>query len=85
MKRIIICCDGTRNKPDKKNPTNVIKLARAVLPTAPDGTSQIVFYDEGVGTGPGLDHLLGGMFGSGLEKNIGDAYRFLIHNYEDGD
>ena len=85
MKRIIICCDGTWNKPDKKNPTNVIKLARAVLPTAPDGTSQIVFYDEGVGTGPGLDHLLGGMFGSGLEKNIGDAYRFLIHNYEDGD
>ena len=85
MRRIIICCDGTWNAPDGKNHTNVVKLARSIMPVSPDGISQIVFYDQGVGTGPWLDRWTGGAFGAGLEKNIGDAYRFLVHNYEDGD
>ncbi len=86
MKRIVLCCDGTWNRPAQGIPTNVIKTARAVLPTAPDGTPQIVFYDAGVGTeGRLLSRLSGGVFGEGLAKNVGDAYRFLVHNYEDGD
>ncbi|MCI0881503.1 MAG: DUF2235 domain-containing protein, partial [Chloroflexi bacterium] len=28
MKRIIICCDGTSNKPDAEYVTNVVKVAR---------------------------------------------------------
>ncbi|MDA1258272.1 MAG: DUF2235 domain-containing protein [Chloroflexi bacterium] len=84
-RRIVICCDGTWNRPDQKNPTNVVRLARSVTPVAADGESQIVFYDQGVGTGPWLDRLTGGAFGSGLVKNVEDAYRFLVHNYEDGD
>jgi uncharacterized protein (DUF2235 family) len=84
-KRIVICSDGTWNSPDQKNPTNVIKLARAVLPTSPDGTVQVVLYDQGVGTGKRLDRWLGGAFGQGLEKNVEDAYRFLMHNYDEGD
>ncbi|MCH7594342.1 MAG: DUF2235 domain-containing protein, partial [Chloroflexi bacterium] len=55
MRRVIICCDGTWNAPDSKNPTNVVKLARSITPVSPDGVSQIVFYDQGVGTGPRLD------------------------------
>lgn len=73
MKRIVICADGTWNQRDqldektgKRRPTNVTKLARAVLPQARDGVHQVVFYDEGVGTGPGMDKLTGGAFGHGM-------------------
>jgi uncharacterized protein (DUF2235 family) len=37
MKRIVICADGTWNRPEKDpedQPTNVLKLARAVKPLA---------------------------------------------------
>ncbi len=86
MKRIVICSDGTWNTPGQPAPTNVTRLARAVLPTAPDGTTQVVFYDAGIGTDGGwLTRLLGGVTGKGIEKNVGDGYRFLMHNYEQGD
>jgi uncharacterized protein (DUF2235 family) len=84
-KRIVICSDGTWNRPDQRCPTNVVKIARSIAPIAPDKSHQVVFYDEGVGTGPGLDRWMGGVFGSGLDKNIEDAYRFLMYNYEEGD
>ena len=84
-KRLIVCSDGTWNRPDSHNPTNVVKMARAIVPTAADGKAQVVFYDKGVGTGNILDRITGGAFGGGLEQNIGDAYRFLMHNYDDGD
>ncbi|HAL47792.1 MAG: DUF2235 domain-containing protein [SAR202 cluster bacterium] len=84
-KRIVICCDGTWNIPDQPNPTNVVKLARAILPEARDGTCQVVFYDAGVRTGGLLDHIRGGAFGKGILKNIEDSYRFLMHNYSPGD
>ncbi len=84
-KRIVICCDGTWNRPEQPVPSNVVRTARAVLPTGRDGVSQVVFYDEGVGTGNRIDRLLGGAFGDGLVRNIADAYRFLVHNYAAGD
>ncbi|MBI4202350.1 MAG: DUF2235 domain-containing protein [Chloroflexi bacterium] len=84
-KRIIVCLDGTWNSHDQKWPTNVVKLARSVVPVAPDGVSQVVYYDNGVGTGNLLDRLTGGAFGGGLEQNIGDGYHFLMHNYAEGD
>ncbi|SFM69404.1 DUF2235 domain-containing protein [Marinobacter zhejiangensis] len=83
-KRIIICCDGTWNQPDI-DPTNVVKLVRSIEPVAADGTQQVVFYDQGVGTGSKSDKLLGGAFGKGLAKNMLDCYRFLVHNYHEGD
>ncbi len=84
-KRLIICCDGTWNTPEKTPVTNVVHLARAIKPRASDGTQQTVFYDWGVGTDDKLDALDGGAFGEGIDKNIQDAYRFLVHNYEAGD
>ena len=89
-RRLVICCDGTWNTPDQKEedracPTNVVKMARAILPQAPDGTPQVVFYHEGVGTSAGLDHVTGGAFGVGLSKLIEDTYRFLVDNYVDRD
>ncbi len=89
-RRLIVCSDGTWNTPDHTDkgvlaPTNVVKMARSILPQAPDGTPQILFYDSGVGTDNVLDKLSGGLFGIGLAKNVMDAYRFLIQNYADGD
>jgi uncharacterized protein (DUF2235 family) len=90
MKRLIICCDGTWNKPDQMDrgvmrPTNVVKIARMVLPQAPDGTTQQVYYDKGVGTGDVVDKLFGGAFGVGLKHNVINAYDFLCRQYESGD
>jgi uncharacterized protein (DUF2235 family) len=86
MKRIVLCCDGTWNKPDEEKggrpvPTNVVRLAYRVAKS--DGTvPQITYYDLGVGTGNFIDRFAGGVLGEGLEDNIYDAYRFLVGNYE---
>lgn len=92
MKRLIVCCDGTWNRADqardgKPCPTNVLRAAYHIAKRDPEGASipQILFYDQGVGTGNALDRLSGGAFGHGLKDNIFDAYRFLVANYEEGD
>jgi len=92
MKRIVICADGTWNLRDqvdrntgKRRPTNVTKLARAVLAQAGDGTHQLVGYFDGVGTGGGIDRYTGGAFGKGIEDNVREIYRFLVYNYVRGD
>jgi uncharacterized protein (DUF2235 family) len=87
MKRIIICADGTWNRPEedveKDFPTNVLKFARGIAPKDTKGNKQIVFYDWGIGSYH--DKVSGGAFGDGLEKNVMDGYRFIVHNYEPGD
>jgi uncharacterized protein (DUF2235 family) len=88
---IVICCDGTWNSADQAAVngelcvTNVLKLACRVSKETAGGALQIVYYDQGVGTGNVLDRVVGGAFGEGLEANIHDAYRFLIANYEPND
>jgi uncharacterized protein (DUF2235 family) len=89
MKRLVVCCDGTWNSADQQSgerptPTNVVKLAYRVAKREGD-VAQVLFYDQGVGTGNSMDRLLGGAFGAGLVENIFDAYRFLMANYEPGD
>lgn len=95
MKRIVICCDGTWNRSDAPNPTNVVQIAQSVSSFAKKGSKtipQLVFYLDGVGSGRGagrigrwLERQLGGIFGWRLLENIKDAYRALIFNYEPGD
>jgi len=82
-RRIIICSDGTWNSPEDEVATNVLKLSRSIKDVATDGKPQFVFYDWGVGTD--VNKLTGGAFGVGLDKNIQDAYRFIVHNYNPGD
>jgi len=89
LKRIVLCCDGTWSTADQTrggepSPTNVVRAAYLIAKAAA-GRSQIVLYDEGVGTGNTVDRLSGGAFGHGLDENIFEAYRFLIANYEPGD
>ena len=84
MKRLVICFDGTWNRLDAPHPTNVLFTAESVLPVAADGTVQVVYYDEGVGTDEG-ESLTGGIFGAGLLRNLSEAYRFIIFNHAPGD
>ena len=90
MKRLAICCDGTWNRADQVQKdgrpcvSNVVKIAIRVAKRDGD-TPQIVYYDQGVGTGNFLDRVDGGVTGAGLEDNIHDAYRFVVANYELGD
>jgi uncharacterized protein (DUF2235 family) len=89
MKRMIVCCDGTWNSADQHEddelcPTNVLQTAVRVA-TRDNTVSQLVYYDEGVGTGNALDRFTGGAFGTGLLDNVLAAYRFLALNYEPGD
>jgi len=92
MRRIIICADGTWNEPEqvddktkRRKPTNVLKVARTILPRDENDIDQIVYYHEGVGTGGGLDKLTGGGFGHGLAENVRSLYRFIVFNYSEND
>lgn len=85
-RKLIVCCDGTWNSRDAGgSPTNVAKMARALLPVDEAGLSQLIYYHPGVGTGDRLDRLLGGAFGFGLSANIQSAYAFLADNFRPGD
>lgn len=85
MKRLIICCDGTWQSLDNDWPTNVQRIAQFVLPSAPDGTTQTLYYDSGIGLKNALDRIAGGAFGIGLDGEIEQAYSFLSMNWEEGD
>lgn len=54
MKRIVICADGTWNRPEKDlnkdTSTNVVRLARAIKPGGHAGVKQQVFYDWSFGS-----------------------------------
>jgi len=90
-KRWIICADGTWDAPEQTDqgvpsPTNVAKLAAAILPYDKNAIPQTVFYHVGVGERGGIvDHFLGGALGVGLSKNIIDLYLLLVMNYSPGD
>lgn len=92
MKRIAIFIDVTWNRPDAKDPTNVVRLARSVHQRDSDDVPQIVLYTAGVGAGRGnswmgrfMDRTFGGIFGWGLMEIIEDIYRQLAMLYEPGD
>ncbi len=90
-KNIVVCCDGTGNEFGDRN-SNVVKLYSALVV---DGIRQVGYYHPGVGTmGAPTAHnkvskawsiVMGLAFGAGLLANVGDAYRFLMNAYEDGD
>jgi uncharacterized protein (DUF2235 family) len=91
MKRIVLCFDGTWNKPaDEAVPetmrveTNVRRFFESITATAADGVEQVAWYNEGVGT-QWYDEGLGGAFGAGLDQHILDGYRFLVETHDDDD
>jgi len=90
VKNIVICSDGTNNKL-AGDLTNVARLSQVVI----NDDRQATFYDPGVGTmaspkektwlGKRWSLLSGLAFGTGLDENVFDAYRFLIRSYVPGD
>jgi uncharacterized protein (DUF2235 family) len=91
MKRIVICFDGTWNRPaDEDLPaeaqveTNVRRFYESVSDRGADGVEQLKWYDEGVGT-DWYDRFLGGAFGAGLDLNIIEGYKYLAKHHESGD
>src|SRR5262245_1734261 len=105
-RRLVLCLDGTWNNTASAarrrdgdtvlKPTNVLKLARAVVPRDGDGCEQVVYYDIGVGSlarYPGVanrllalaDRLLGGAWGAGFEGQVEKALGFLVVNHQPGD
>lgn len=94
MKRLIACSDGTWNKPGNTDrgqrvETNVERMYQCICSYDTSNgqpVPQLKFYDKGIGTGLSWKaNLLGGITGTGIDKNIKDIYTFLILNYEPGD
>lgn len=85
-KRLVVCCDGTWNRPDQPSgsPTNVSKLALGLAREDGDGARQLLLYQRGVGTRR-FERFRGGAFGVGLSRNVRECYRFLVEGYEPGD
>ena len=91
-KNVVVCCDGTGNSfENPETDSNVVKLYSSLT----IDENQVAYYHPGVGTmgDPNARNrvarqwtLIKGMaFGAGLQANIGDAYRYLMNNYADGD
>lgn len=85
MKRLIICSDGTWQTLETEYPTNVGKITQSIDSSDRNGISQIVYYDEGLGTFDNVDRLTGGVFGWGIDRKIKNIYAFLSLNYSVGD
>ncbi|MEM7216458.1 MAG: DUF2235 domain-containing protein [Pseudomonadota bacterium] len=92
MRNLVVCADGTWNTLENEDegdpaPTNVARIFAA----APDidsgnGTHQLTYYHEGVGTQGGIiARLLGGGIGLGLNQNIMSGFKWLSVNYKPDD
>ena len=88
-KNIVVLLDGTSNSINKDR-TNILRLY-GILKKDED---QLVYYDPGVGT-LGADgawsrysrkanEIWGLATGWGIDRNVKEAYRFLVENYDNG-
>src|SRR3989304_731619 len=88
MRRLAVFFDGTWDRPDNQDRvTNIVKLFRAVQPTAEDGVRQIAHYEIGIATEKELGEwsFAAGAIGVGVAERIQSAYRFLVDTYQPGD
>jgi hypothetical protein len=78
---------GLFHKGTLQYPSNVTRMSRSFRKhCADDHTTQIVYYQAGVGTGTTIsDSLTGGAFGTGVAEHIREAYSFICANWDDGD
>lgn len=85
-KNIVLLADGTGNSSASPFKTNVWRLYQAVDITGQSGDPQVVYYNDGVGTGSFRPLVLLGLaLGIGLARNVKDLYAFACRNYEPGD
>ncbi|EFY93969.1 DUF2235 domain protein [Metarhizium robertsii] len=92
-KRIIICCDGTwqsSNHGLHEIPSNIAKISHCLshlfVNEYEQHVPQVIYYSAGVGKKiTGLAKRLGGGLGLGLDKDVYEAYNFIVSNYCSGD
>lgn len=77
-KNIALFLDGTWNTVN--NNTNVWRAKSLCI----KDSGQIAYYSQGVGTLFG-QRFMGGAFGWGLDKEVTDAYEWLVEHYRPGD
>jgi uncharacterized protein (DUF2235 family) len=77
QKRLVIYLDGTWNSVESN--TNVWRMRALTAGKGKDNKPQLVYYELGV------NGVMGGIFGKGLDENIRAAYEWLVENYNDGD
>lgn len=77
QKRLALFLDGTWNEVESN--TNVWRMKALCAPKSTDGKNQLAYYEIGV------NGVIGGSTGKGLDGNIRRAYEWLIENYSDGD
>jgi uncharacterized protein (DUF2235 family) len=90
-KNVVVCFDGTANE-FARDHTNVLKLFR-ILDNQPD--RQVAFYHPGIGTMEAaaaltsitrkVTKILGLAIGYGLERDVADAYSFIMRSFIPGD
>jgi uncharacterized protein (DUF2235 family) len=87
VKRLVCFFDGTWNKPEDAEQTNVVKLQRAIPAADGGGIAQVVHYEVGIATESALGEwtFAVGAIGFGVGSRIQGGYRFLCENYEEGD
>ena len=88
-KKIVLLLDGTSNTISERR-TNVLRLYGCLRKT----DRQIVYYSPGVGTMGAqnawsesvqqISELWGMASGQGIDKNVKQAYRFLVETYSNG-
>ena len=79
-KTIVFCCDGTWNTDHSQ--TNVSRIWEGLI----DDATQVVFYDDGVGSdGNIIVKLLGGAAGVGLWNKVKVGYQTIAAVYAPGD
>ena len=89
-KDIVILLDGTSNQISTRR-TNILRLYGCLKKS----NEQLVYYDPGVGTlaSKGVwarsrqkfSEFWGMATGQGIDKNVKEAYRFLVENYNKGE
>lgn len=92
-RNLVMCLDGTGAQLRAKGNTNVLLLYK--LLDHSDPAKQIAYYDPGVGTfasegawtplARSISRIGGLAFGWGLRQNLGQAYTWLMQNWEPGD
>ena len=92
-KNLVICLDGTGAQPRATGNTNVVRLYSMLDLSDPE--KQIAYYDPGVGTFSAAgawtplarwwSRTVGLAFGNGLKENLGEAYTWLMRNWQVGD
>lgn len=96
-RNLVMCLDGTAGQvqgPRSKNGESNVVLLHDLLDRS-DDTLQLAFYDPGVGTFASsaawsplarwFSRLGGNIWGAGVRENLGDAYLWLMRNWQPGD